>query len=484
MKSIFKRTILAMAALFVAAVNIKATVFTNLYNFGTLNFNNSIFINPYTNNSGAFPYAGLVLSSNILYGATYQGGTGGNGTIFKINTDGTGFTNLHSFSTLTIIVTNYDGAESYANLVLSSNTLYGTASRGGLEGSGTIFKINTDGTGFTNLYSFSALVSGTNSDGASVLSGLVPLNNVLYGTAPVGGRMGNGTIFKINTDGTGFTNLYSFSALVSGTNSDGADPFSKLELSGNSLYGTASVGGIAGNGTIFKINTDGTGFTNLYSFSALISNTNSDGANPQSGLTLAGNIFYGVTQNGGSGGKGTVFKINTDGTQFTNLYNFTAINNNTNSDGAGPVGELALSGNTLYGTTQLGGNGGEGTMFKINADGTGFTNLYSFSTITSNTNSDGANPSTFFVISGNTLYGTAPGGGTGGSGTLFALNLPLPNLNIQLIGSAAILSWNDPIFSLQAAPAVLGVYTNVPGATSPFTNAITRSQQFFRLNAN
>ena len=88
-----------------------------------------------------------------------------------------------------------------------------------------------------------------------------------------------GTIFRVNTDGTGFTNLYSFTNGL-----DGAVPTAGLVLSGSTLYGTAggsrpfpNVGG--NESTVFKINTDGTGFTNLYDFSALFEGTNSDGSN-------------------------------------------------------------------------------------------------------------------------------------------------------------------------------------------------------------
>jgi uncharacterized repeat protein (TIGR03803 family) len=484
MKIISKRTILTVATLFALIVNSRSAVFTNFFSFKAANFDGPTGF--YTNNGGAYSYAGLVVFSNAVYGTTYQGGTNGDGTIFKVNTDGTGLTNLHDFSK-PIFGTNYDGVELYANLVLSSNVLYGTAYGGGVGGNGTIFKVNTDGTGFTNLYSFSTN-SGppafTNSDGASISSGLVLYSNMLYGTAVSGGSSRNGTVFKISADGMDFTNLHNFTAINNNTNSDGAGPDAKLELSSNALYGTTFEGGNGGEGTVFKVSTDGTGFTNLYSFTAINSNTNSDGANPQSALALSGNTLYGTTQHGGSGGEGTVFKVNTDGTHFTNLYNFTAINNSTNSDGAGPVADLVLSGNTLYGTTQFGGSGGDGTMFKINTDGTGFTNLYSFSTLTSGTNNDGANPSAFLVLSANTLYGTTPFGGIGGSGTLFAFSLPVPDLNIQLINSAAVLNWSNSIFSLQAAPAVAGVYTNVPGATSPYTNSINGSQKFFRLQAN
>jgi hypothetical protein len=62
----------------------------------------------------------------------------------------------------------------------------------------------------------------------------------------------------LNTDGTGFTTLHSFSALSSGTNSDGANypddrPFYATVLSGNRLYNTAPSGGSGGNGTIFSL---------------------------------------------------------------------------------------------------------------------------------------------------------------------------------------------------------------------------------------
>src|ERR1019366_8175047 len=63
-----------------------------------------------------------------------------------------------------------------------------------------------------------------------------------------------------------FTTLHSFTATSSGANSDGANSYAGLLLSGNTLYGTASGGGAYTFGTVFAVNTDGTGFTTLYSF--------------------------------------------------------------------------------------------------------------------------------------------------------------------------------------------------------------------------
>ncbi len=123
----------------------------------------------------------------------------------------------------------------------------GRPAGGGTSGYGTVFAVNTNGSGFTNLHSF------TGSDGANPYAGLILSGNTLYGTAQQGGSSGAGAVFAINTDGTGFTNLHSFSALVSGTNSDGANPQARSILSGNTLYGTASAGGSSGNGTVFSL---------------------------------------------------------------------------------------------------------------------------------------------------------------------------------------------------------------------------------------
>src|SRR5665213_443900 len=289
------------------------------------------------------------------------------------------FTTLHTFTATDFNTgTNSDGATPIGGLILSGNTLYGTAAGGGSSGNGTVFAVQTNGTGFTNLYSFTATSGGysTNSDGAYPRAGLILSGNTLYGTAEGGGSSGNGTVFAVSTNGTGFTNLYSFTALSDGyygTNSDGTIPEAGLILSGNTLYGTAGRGGSRGNGTVFAVNTNGTGFTNLHSFMAMSTNssgryTNSDGAIPGAGLILSGNTLYGTATQGGSEFAGTVFAVHTDGTGFTNLYSFTALSATspyTNSDGATPDAGLILSGNTLYGTAFRGGSSGNGTIFSL-----------------------------------------------------------------------------------------------------------------------
>src|ERR1700733_1900459 len=104
-----------------------------------------------------------------------------------------------------------------------------------------------------------------------------------------------------------FTNLHSFTALSASlpyTNSDGAYPSANMVLAGDTLYGTAGSGGAAGAGAIFAINTHGMGFSNLYSFSATSGslNTNSDGASPLANLILSGDTLYGTALDGGASG--------------------------------------------------------------------------------------------------------------------------------------------------------------------------------------
>jgi uncharacterized repeat protein (TIGR03803 family) len=163
-----------------------------------------------------------------------------------------------------------------------------------------------------------------------------------------------------------FATLHSFTATsgsggYNGTNSDGVYPFLGLLLSGNTLYGAAQAGGSSGWGTVFAVNTDGTDFTTLYSFTASSgtngdygAGTNSDGAAPNGGFILSGNTLYGTAQAGGSSGWGTVFAVNTNGTGFTNLHNFTATSGTAggygiNSDGASPFARLILSGDRACG---------------------------------------------------------------------------------------------------------------------------------------
>jgi uncharacterized repeat protein (TIGR03803 family) len=442
----------------------------------------------FNSSDGGHSYGGLFFSSNTLYGTTES-------TVFALNSDGTGFRTLHSFTNLT------EGVGVYGGLVLSGNTLYGTTSQGGGIGLyGTVFAVNTDGTGFTSLFGFS------NSEGNGPSCDLLLDGSTLYGVTPAGGDLGgkhygNGTVFAINTGGSGFINLYNFSGW-----NDGDGPYAGLVLSNNTLFGTTLEGGtfgtggvsaLYGNGTVFAINTDGTGLTTLYSFTAPNTNslgvyTNSDGFYPRAGLVLSGGSIYGATSKGGIFGSGTIFRLQADGSGFTSLYNFPELPSSgpyTNSGGASPRAVLSISGQTLYGTTPNGGIFGNGTVFAINTDGTGFTILHSFKG-----GVDGATPGRL-LLSGNTLYGTTAGnqGTTSSYGTVFSISLPSsqPQLTIASSGQNVLLSWptNSTGFTLQCTTNLGSPVwtTNLPAPVVvngqyTVTNPISGTQEFFRLS--
>ena len=479
---------LLMAALNFAPAGLgMAQTFTNLHSFTA--------VVATTNSDGIGPSCSLVCYGNTLYGTTEGGGTNGQGTVFALNPVSGNLTNVYSFSAAVAnslgFDTNRDGASPAANLILSGNTLYGTAEFGGTNGYGTIFSLHTDGTDFTNLYTFSAEATNslgryTNSDGAEPVCGLVLAGNILFGTASSGGIAGNGSVFRVNTDGTGFTNLHSFTTYSAGfpaTNSDGYYPQAGLVLFSNALFGTAVYGGVHGRGSIFKVSTDGLIFTNLHSFATVTSGTNSDGALPFPGLVLSGNLLYGLATQGGSKGDGVMFAIRPDGSGFTNLYNFQGYP----QDGQNPQGALIISGHTVYGTTEFGGSADTGTIFRGNTDGSGFTNLYRFSaplgSYPNYYNSDGYYPYAALILSGNTLYGTTLEGGVSGSGTVFRLTLPVPPLlAIARSGTNVILSWPASGYTLQSTTNLASPQWIPVSGQNTVTNPIAGTQMFYRLS--
>ena len=288
--------------------------------------------------------------------------------MFRINTDGSGFQVLHGFTGSQLAGSN-DGGSPYGAVTIAGTTLYGMTRFGGSSAQGTVFCMQIDGTGFQILHSF----TGSASDGAEPQGSLTLVGSQLFGLTNAGGVNGEGTIFCINTDGTGFQVLHSFDVFGSGL---GAEPIggNGLTLVGSKLYGVTYYDGASQNGCIFSINLDGSGFQVVHSFAG------SDGAGPYGSLILAGSQLYGLTSGyagvGDSGGGGTVFSMSQDGSAFTVIQTFAG----SASDGFLGLGTPALSadGATLYGTTQYGGNDDNGTLVSAPASGS-LTNANLFS---------------------------------------------------------------------------------------------------------
>ena len=245
---------------------------------------------------------------------------------------------------------------------------------------------------------------GTN-DGQDPRGSLVVSGSTLYGMTRLGGDADNGAILSINTDGSDMTILHEF---VGGAN-DGSRPEGSLILSGDTMYGMTILGGSNGGGVIFSIGTDGTGMTLLHE----LPDSTDDGKFPLGSLILSGNTMYGMTFWGGDDNVGIIFSINTDGTDMTILHEFAG----GADDGATPRGDLILSGSTLYGMTEKGGDDDDGVIFSIGTDGSGMTILHEFA----GGADDGDTPYGSLVLSGSTMYGMTILGGSNASGVIFSI---------------------------------------------------------------
>ena len=302
---------------------------------------------------------------------------------------------------------------------------------------------------FKTIYSF----TGANaSDGAAPYGGLVvdALGN-LYGTTtlggsnasachPVKGPAGCGTVFEISPSGGGswtesvlyrFTSDSTINGNTGTTCYDGAIPYGGVALGANgNLFGTTSVGGVNGLGTVFEVLQpsstnplppvqDQPCFSSnglwtevpLHSFDGNASG-NGDGANPEGGLVLdrLGNL-YGTDYN-------TIFKVDPIG-RLTTLYNFSLnpYDSQGNANGTNPGSVLVLSGSNLFGTTLSGGNNGMGTAFELakysNVADAVETGILQFGYGDQFGIQDGAEPFSGLAGTASALYGTTFEGGNG-----------------------------------------------------------------------
>ena len=366
--------------------------------------------------SGDTPKGPLIQGNDgALYGLTFYGGAslGGDGTIFKVNCDGNSFTVLHTFHF------DQNGRNPHGGLVQATNgTLYGATYYGGSSGGmvGTLFKINPDGNGFSTLHNF-----GTNAaDGTYPVSGVLVQgkDDALYGTTSHGGLNNQGIVFKMNLDGGNYTILHTFAT----NDGYGLSPdCGVIQASDGALYGTTPTAGTNGYGTVYKLNTDGNGYSVIHTFGA-----SGDGRAPYCALVQgADGALYGTTWGGGTHYQGTVFKLNLDGSGYSVLYSF----NESGSDPHTPeAGLVQGSDGYLFGTGYGGSANGIGAVFTINTNGAGYAVLHQFTT----GNQDASSPAAVLIQGKDgALYGTSIVGGTYGDGTVFRLAPTAPAITSQ-----------------------------------------------------
>lgn len=429
---------------------------------------------------GDAPKGDLLSDGTFLYGMTSAGGTNTFGTIFKIRPDSTGYVRLLDFDNAN------NGRMPMGALISDGTFLYGMTSRGGANGYGVIFKIMPDGSGYVKLLDFAGATNGKNPLGSLTLIG-----STLYGMTSEGGTNmacanGCGVFFKIMTDGSGFVKLLDFVYAV-----NGGTPQGTLSYDGTYFYGMTEQGGANGGGAIFKIMPDGSGFSLLHSFAGTITN----GGNPSGSLLVTGGVIYGMVPIGGVNGDGAIFKLMTDGSGYIQFHDFAGTTN-------GIHGSLITDGTLLYGLTSSDA-AGNGAMFSIMPDGTAFTKLHIF-TGGSGTG-DGNGPQSSLISDGTFVYGTTGGGGAHNRGSLFKYQIggatmpsaPTTLTVTPLMVSAATgdmgLTWtdnssNETKFNIERSPdgttgwvIIDSTLANVAGYTN--TGLLPSTQYYYRVNA-
>lgn len=329
-----------------------------------------------------------------------------------------------------------------------------------------IFNAGVQAQTYSTIYRF----TGANGDGAIPYGITGDAAGNLYGFTAIGGA-GFGTIYKLNPAGNE-TVLHAFDGQTGGSGPQGAPVF---DAAGN-LYGVTEAGGGLFEGVIFKLDpagnfsvlynlpgqsragltvdaagnlygtlfVDSTNFGSVYKFDTAgnfttlhsFGSSPTDGVNPTARVTLdsAGNI-YGTTENGGSGQHGTVFKIDTAG-------NYSILHNFSGPDGESMEGGVTLDGaGNIYGTTFDGGANGVGTIFKIDAAGN-FTSLHSMDC------GVGCQPLGELVRDASgILYGVTISGGSFGLGSVFKSDA-LGNVTQLYAFTNAVTDGNRPGASL------------------------------------
>ena len=422
-------------------------------------------------NDAEGPTTPLVQSADgLLYGTSDFGGTNHLGTVFKLNTNGSGYAIIHGFGAAGTDGQLPNGLRLGGNGVIFGTTSYGgSQGTGSFTGNGTVFSASSNGVVF--LYNFVGGNSGN-------LPARTPLaaGPVFYGTTASGGSHNLGTVFRLNTNGASESVLYNFGTTLN----DGSQPGGLVLGSDGVLYGAAYNGGSNGVGTLYKVNTNGQNYALLRQF-ATNSADGSNGWNPSDLIQASDGALYGTTEFGGSNRMGTVFKLSTTGAGYTVLHHF----GSSALDGQYPQAALIQGGDgALYGTTAYGGNltdvgtyypytqgypyTGSGTLFRINPDGTGYTQLYQFASDSEGI--DGIHPGAALLWGADgALYGTTQAGGTNALGTIFRLlAAALPYYSVPCLTNGTF------TFSFNGTPNAtyrIDVSTNLQSWAS-FTNIV------------
>ena len=368
---------------------------------------------------GKAPWSNFLISDSKgnLYGATNQGGTNSTGMVFELSPDSSGGyteTILYDFN----VYGSGDGSGPYGSLAFNqSGDLIGTTSGGGASGAGTVYRLTPkSGGGWTEKIIYSFSMSG--GDGQYPAAGVaIGKNGALYGTTAFGGTNSSGAVYKLSETAKGLTEkvIHSF-----GGSGDGSYPYGGLTLDSlGNLYGTTSIGGAVGYGSVYRLKPTKSGWTETLLHSFTDQNGDGSGMYYVNIVSDAAGNLYGATAFGGANSTGIVWELVYSKTmnKYSEkiLYTFGATGS---GDGNYPYGGVVMGKpGTLFGTTEDGGTSNDGIVYRLQKSGSQWTKtiLHNFSG-----GSDGQDPSANLLrdVHGN-LFGMAQYGGTSNDGIVY-----------------------------------------------------------------
>jgi uncharacterized repeat protein (TIGR03803 family) len=347
-------------------------------------------LHAFAGTDGAVPSGALTLSGKTLYGMTNEGGANNLGCIFSMDTTGANYKDIFDFNG-----TNGQYPQG-GTLKLSGTQLFGMVFGGGTSDSGCVFSIDTNGTAYKVLLNF----NGPN--GSSPIGSLTLVGKKLFGMTYTGGVNVMGNVFTIDTTGKNYKDIIDFNGTT------GLNPYGDVTIIGDKLYGMTDYAGSFGDGNIFSIDSNGANYTDLYDFNGIT------GQYCNNLLELGESQFFGMTYSGGTLSNGNVFSVDTNGTFIKDLLDF---NGQSSPEGELPDGDVILSGQVLYGMAQGGGANDSGCIFSLDTNGNNYTDIFDFN------NASGNTPYSNVTISGNNLYGTASTAGPNSNGVIFKYTL-------------------------------------------------------------
>jgi uncharacterized repeat protein (TIGR03803 family) len=362
-------------------------------------------LHTFKNTHGKLPEAALVEGRDgMLYGTTSRGGEGGYGTVFKFDVSQKA---LRYHDLLAFNLKN--GGSPETNLLFGADgKLYGTTAFGvGENGGGTLFQLDISKASPVHkiLHQFD-LINGYHPS-ADFIRGS---DGKFYGTTAFGNltATSGGTIFQYDPSGAmpNYKLLHGFSGI------DGANPMGLMQSRDGKFYGTTYHSANAGILYQFDALAVTPSFQLLYEFlnpggSALPTSM----GEPISGLMQASNgKFYGTTTRGGRFGRGIVFSLDTSVVnpepEIVHEFDY--------NNGQDPRGGLIQANDgKLYGATTGGGSTNQGVVYQLDISGV----LPVFKVIHVFNGRDGANPVRDLIqASDGNLYGVTKAGGTFSTG--------------------------------------------------------------------